>query len=113
MRNHRVVIATLALGTAMWVGHAAADGPGDTYGAEKLGTVRFLDRAMNLIQLDDGTELRTADARMLRDIREGMRVKVDYVHDGDRNTLNSIDAIGADATAGATPTTIGGIKNHS
>src|SRR5207247_715961 len=57
MRNHRVVLTTLALGMAVWVGQAAAVGPGDTYGAQKLGTVRFLDRAMNLLQLDDGTEL--------------------------------------------------------
>jgi hypothetical protein len=99
MRNHRVVLTTLALGMAVWVGQAAADGPGDTYGAQKLGTVRFLDRAMNLLQLDDGTELRTTDSRLLRNLRE-----VDF---------NSIEAIGAGATVGATPTTVGGISNHS
>jgi len=113
MRNHRVVLTTLALGMAVWVGQAAADGPGDTYGAQKLGTVRFLDRAMNLLQLDDGTELRTTDSRLLRNLREGMRVKVDFTHDGERNALNSIEAIGAGATVGATPTTVGGISNHS
>ena len=113
MRNHRVVLTTLALGLAVWVGPAAADGPGDMHGAEQLGTVRFLDRAMNLLQLDDGTELRTTDSRLLRDIREGMRVKVDFTHESERNTLNSIEAIGADATVGATPTTVGGISNHS
>ncbi len=113
MRSHRVVLTTLALGMTVWVGQAAADGPGDAYGAEKLGIVRFLDRAMNLLQLDDGAELRTTDSRMLRDVREGMRVKVDFTHAGDRNELNSIEAIGADAAAGAAPTTVGGVKNHS
>ena len=113
MGKHRVVLTTLALVMAVWVGPAVADGPGDSYGAEKLGTVRFLDRAMNLLQLDDGTELRTPDSRLLRDIREGMRVKVDFTHDGDRNVLNSIEPLGADASAGAAPTTVGGITNHS
>jgi hypothetical protein len=113
MSKHRVVLTTLALVMGVWVGAAVADGPGDSYGAHQVGTVRFLDRAMNLLQLGDGTELRTTDARLLRDIREGMRVKVDFTHDGDRNQLNSIEAIGADATAGAVPTTVGGIKNHS
>jgi hypothetical protein len=113
MRNHRVVLTTLALGMAVWVGQAAADGPGDNYGAEKVATVRFLDRAMNLLQLDDGTELRTTDSRLLRGIREGMRVQVDFTHDGERNNLNSIAPVGADATVGATPTTVGGISNHS
>jgi len=113
MRNHRVVLTTLALVTAVWVGPALADGPGDNYGAQQVGTVRFLDQAMNLLQLDDGTELRTTDPRLLRNIREGMRVKVDFTHDGERNELNSIEAIGADATAGTTPTTVGGIKNRS
>src|SRR2546423_5865681 len=113
MRSHRVVLTTLGLGMTVWVGQAAADGPGDAYGGEKIGIVRFLDRPMNLLQLDDGTELRTTDSRMLRDVREGMRVKVDFTHAGDRNELNSIEAIGADATAGAAPTTVGGVKNHS
>ena len=113
MRNHRVVLTTLALVTAVWVGPALADGPGDNYGAQQVGTVRFLDQAMNLLQLDDGTELRTTDPRLLRNIREGMRVKVDFTHAGERNELNSIEAIGADATVGATPTTVGGISNHS
>ena len=113
MRNHRVVLTTLALGMAVWVGQAAADGPGDTYGAQKLGTVRFLDRAMNLLQLDDGTELRTTDSRLLRNIREGMRVKVDFTHAADLNELNSIEPVGADVTSGASPTTLGEISNHS
>ena len=113
MRSHRIVLTTLALGMAVWVGQATADGPGDTYGAEKVGTVRFLDRAMNLLQLDDGTELRTTDPRLLRDIREGMQVKVDFTHAGERNELNNIEATGADTAMGAAPTTVGGIKNHS
>src|SRR5437773_10312146 len=103
MRNHRVVLTTLALGMAVWVGQAAADGPGDTYGAQKLGTVRFLDRAMNLLQLDDGTELRTTDSRLLRNLREGMRVKVRFTHEGEPNQANRIEATGAATPVGPTP----------
>jgi len=60
-----------------------------------VGTVRFIDRALNLIQLDDGTELRTTDARMLQNIKEGMQVLVDFTNDGTRNEINSIAPVGA------------------
>ena len=81
------------------------DGQGDDYGAREVGTVRFIDRQLNLIQLDDGTELRTTDARMLQNIREGMRVLVDFAHEGDTNELNSIEPVGADTQVDVTPTT--------
>ena len=113
MRRSRIILAALVLGTVVSRGQAAADGPGDMYGAEAVGTVRFLDRAMNLIQLNDGTELRTTDARLLRGIHEGMSVKVDFTHSADRNELNSIEPTGSDTTVGASPTATGGISNHS
>ena len=50
-----------------------------------MGRIRFIDRAQNLIQLEDGTELRTTDARMLQNIKEGMQVVVDFTNDGARN----------------------------
>ncbi|PYM96360.1 MAG: hypothetical protein DME04_02140 [Candidatus Rokuibacteriota bacterium] len=113
MRRSRLVLGTMALTVAVWVGPAGAAGPGDSYGAQVVGTVRFLDRAMNLLQLADGTELRTTDSRLLRNIREGMRVKVDFTHAADLNELNSIEPVGADVTSGASPTTLGEISNHS
>ena len=67
----------MALGVAMSFGHAAAGGPGDSYGAREVGTVRFIDRDLNLIQLEDGTELHTTDPRMLQNIQEGMQVEFD------------------------------------
>jgi len=102
--RYQVMLATMALGVAMSFGHAVADGPDDGYGAREVGTVRFIDRDLNLIQLEDGTELRTTDARMLKDIEEGMRVRVDFVHGGDRNELNSIEPVGPDAQVGVSPT---------
>jgi hypothetical protein len=50
----------------MSFGHAVADVPGDEYGVRKIGTVRFSDRAINLFQLEDGTELHTTDLRQFQ-----------------------------------------------
>jgi len=98
----QVIVATMALGVAMSFGHAMAT---DEYGAREVGTVRFIDRDLKLIQLQDGTELRTTDPRMLRNIREGMRVVVDFVHDEEgKNELNSIAPVGADTQTDVGPT---------
>jgi hypothetical protein len=56
-------LTTMALGVAMSFGHVVADGPGDEYGVREIGTVRFSDRALNLFQLENGTELHTTDPR--------------------------------------------------
>src|SRR5712664_3981441 len=93
-------------------GHAAADGPSDAWGVREVGTVRFIDRDLNLIQLEDGTELHTTDARILRNIREGMRVQVDFIHGGDKNELNSLAPVGSDAQVDVSPTA-GGSDLHS
>jgi len=74
--------------------------------------VRFIDRDLNLIQLEDGTELHTTDARILRNIREGMRVQVDFIHGGDKNELNSLAPVGSDAQVDVSPTA-GGSDLHS
>ena len=66
--------------------------------------VTIFDRAANLIQLSDGTELRTTDARMLQNIKEGMQVVVDFTNDRERNELNSIAPVGADSQADVSPT---------
>ena len=101
--RYTVMLATMALGVAISFGHAVADGD-DSYGAREVGTVRFIDRDLNLIQLEDGTELHTTDARMLQNIQEGSKVLVDFVHDGDRNELNSIAPVGADTQVDVSPT---------
>ena len=102
--RYQLMLATMALGVAVSFGHAAADGPDAGYGAREVGTVRFIDRALNLIQLEDGTELRTTDARMLQNIKEGMQVTVDFTNDGERNEINSIAPVGTDGQAGVSPT---------
>ena len=66
--------------------------------------MRFIDRDLNLIQLADGTELRTTDARMLKNIKEGMRVQVDFTNDGAQNEINSIAPVAADSQVGVSPT---------
>ena len=112
MKRYQVVLATMALGTVAWVGQATADGPGGEYGAEKMGKVRFIDRRLNLIQLDSGLELRTTDARLLKDIHEGMQVKVDYTASGDKNEINSIEPVVSDTGVGVRPTGVGGSGYH-
>ncbi len=102
--RYQVMLATMALGVAMSFGHAAADGPDAGYGAREVGTVRFIDRALNLIQLEDGTELRTTDARMLQNIKEGMQVVVDFTNDGARNEINSIAPVGTGSQVDVSPT---------
>ena len=107
MGRYQVMLVTMALGAATSFGHAAA-GPGDDYGAREVGTVRFIDRQLNLIQLADGTELRATDPQLLRGLGEGEWVKVDFTTDGDRVMINSVERAEPDTAGGATPTAIGG-----
>jgi hypothetical protein len=91
MRRFKVAVVMMALGIAVSAGHAMAGGvASDTSGGQEIGTVRFVDRALNLVQLDNGTELRASDPRMLTNIREGMHVTVDFSEDNGTHTLNSI-----------------------
>jgi hypothetical protein len=102
--RYPVLLATMALGVAMSFGQAVAGGPDGGYGVREVGTVRFIDRALNLIQLEDGTELRTTDARVLQNIKEGMQVVVDFTNDGARNEINSIAPVGAGSQVDVRPT---------
>jgi len=111
MKKYQVALATIALVVAS-VGPVLADGPGGEYGAEKMGTVRFMDRQLNLIQLDSGLELRASDSRLLKDIHEGMEVRVDYTASGDKNEINSIEPVTSDTAVGVRPTGVGGSGYH-
>ena len=91
MNRCQILVALLALSVAVSVGDAVAGGPGAEHAGVKVGRVEFIDRAVNLVQLDDGTELRTTDARLLQNITEGEWVKVDFTYDGDKNMVNSIE----------------------
>jgi hypothetical protein len=112
MKTYQVALATMALGLVASVGPAMADGPGGEYGAGKMGTVRFIDRRLNLVQLDSGLELRTTDSRLLKDIHEGMQVKVDYTASGGRNQINSIEPVASDTAVSVRPTGVGGSGYH-
>jgi hypothetical protein len=112
MRRFQVLMAIISLGLVVSVGQALADGPGNGYGGMKVAQIRFIDRPLKLIQLSDGMELRAPDQRMLANLRVGEWVKVDFVSDGDRVMLNSIEPARADEIPGPVPTAIGGISNH-
>ena len=113
MRRFQVLMVVISLGLVVSVGHAMADGPGAGYGGMKVAQISFIDRALNLIQLSDGMELRAPDQRMLANLKIGEWVKVDFVSDGDRYFINSIVPARADEILGSVPTALGGISSHS
>ena len=113
MRRFQVLMAVISFPLVVSVGHALADGPSNGYGGEKVAQISFINRALNLIQLSDGMELRAPDQRMLANLAIGEWVKVDFVSDGDRAMINFIEPAPADEIPGPTPTAIGGISNHS
>ncbi len=112
MNRCQILVTLLALSVAVSVGDAVADGPGSEHAGVKVGRVGFIDRALNLVQLDDGTELRTTDARLLQTITEGEWVKVDFTYDGDKNMVNSIEPAEPDTPLGAIPGAVDGITSH-
>jgi hypothetical protein len=114
MHRFHVLMAVMSLSLVVSAGHALADGPSAGSGGEKVAQVSFIDRALNLIQLSDGMELRAPDQRMLANLKIGEWVKVDFVSDGDRVMINSIEPAPADEIPGPVPTAVGGgITNHS
>jgi len=112
MLRYQVLVAVMSLSLVGAVGHAMADGPDGGYGGAKVAQISFIDRALNLIQLSDGMELRAPDQHMLANLKIGEWVKVDFVSDGARVVINSIEAARPDEIPGPTPTAIGGITNH-
>jgi len=100
--RYGTLLATMALGLALWFSPAMAGGPAGSSAGREVGTIGFIDRAANLIQLTNGTELHTMDPGMLANLKEGMRVLVDFVRtDDERNELNSVTPVapGADVDA--------------
>lgn len=112
MRRARVLMAVIALGLAASVGHAVADGPGAGFSGAKVAQIKFLDPRLNLVQLSDGMELHAPNRNMLANLKVGEWVKVDFVSDGERVTINEIEAAQPHEIPGPTPTGIGGISNH-
>jgi len=103
MIRHRTLLLATTLGLALVTGIARADGPGGAYAGVEIGTIRYINRVQNLIILTDGNEFRAPDPRMLSNLREGELVKVDFMHDNDRSTINSIEPADADSSSGAVP----------
>jgi len=96
----KMLLAVMALSAAVPAGRAVA-GQGNTSAAEKVGQIRFIDRALNLFVLDDGTEFRTMDARMLDNLKEGEWVEVDYSSGtSDRNVVNFVEPATRDTVEG-------------
>jgi hypothetical protein len=112
MSRHGTLMLATTLGLALVAGVARADGPGSAYGGVEIGTIRYVNRAQNLIVLTDGSEFRATDSAMLSNLSEGEVVKVDFTHDGDRSIINSIEPADVDSNPGAGPTTEPGPHFH-
>jgi Protein of unknown function (DUF1344) len=84
----------MATGLVLMVGTAWADGPSAAYSGEVEGTVRDVDRAQQVIVLDDGTQLAVASPEQLDNVEPGRDVHVGYVEDYGRKTIEWITVIG-------------------
>jgi hypothetical protein len=96
--RYRILLATMALGLTVWVGPVTAE---EEWARREVATIRFIDRAANIVELTNGTELHTTDRRMLVNLKEGQQVLVDYVHDEGTNELNSITPVAPGAAVDA------------
>jgi hypothetical protein len=112
MSRQATLTLTLAAGLALAASVAHAEGPGAGYGGEEIGTIRFLDRAASLVVLTDGDQFFAPDPRMLSNLKEGDRVKVDFTHDNDRSVLNFIEPAMPDTDDGAVPGSEMGPHEH-
>jgi hypothetical protein len=112
MDRQRMLTLGIALGLTLVTGAAWADGPSAGYGGEEIGSIRFLDRALNLIILSSGAEYRAPDPAMLRNLKEGEMVKVDFMNDGERSIINFIEPADTDTIAGASTSSEMGPHDH-
>lgn len=112
MSKYKTLTITTALGLALVAGVARADGPGDGYSGQEISTIRYLNRAQNLVELTDGKELHVTDPRLLANLEEGELVKVDFTKMGDRLVVNSIEPADAGTSLDGNPGAVGGTKEH-
>jgi transcription elongation GreA/GreB family factor len=112
MRRLQILIAVMSLGLIVSAGSALAFGPGAGNSGSRVAQITFIDRALSLIQLSDGMELRAPNQKMLDNLTVGQWVKVDYSSDGARVTLNSITPARPDEISAVAPVTLGG-PTHS
>ena len=112
MDRQRIAALTFAFSLALGAGPAVA-GPGTQYAGQEIGTIRYINRAQNLVVLSSGMELYTTDQRMLADLREGELVRADFSFNGERAILNFIEPTTPDDNSpGASPTTDPGPHEH-
>src|SRR6266446_2738639 len=83
---------------ALFFAGAAIAGPaGGDYGGQLVGQVTSIDRAHNLLVLDNFTELRTTDPRLLANLHEGMPVLAAAIFDRLIHTAHVIEPAGCPA----------------
>ena len=112
MRRFQILMLAVSLALIAPVGHALADGPGAGYSGVKIAQVSFIDRALSVVQLSDGMELKAPDVRMLSDLTVGEWVKVDYSSDGVRNVVNSVRPARPDEVSVLSPAMSGDVPSR-
>ena len=112
MRRFQTLMLAVSLTLTAPVGHALADGPGAGYSGVKIAQVSYIDRALNLIQLSDGMELKAADPRVLAGLKVGEWVTVDFSSDGARNVVNSVRPARPDEVSVLSPAMSGDVASR-
>jgi hypothetical protein len=105
-----IMIATAALASLFFTGVATAGTAGSDYGGQLVGKVTWIDRAQNLLVLDNSTELHANDQRLLANLRQGERVQVDFETRNGTKLIHEIRPAAPGEAPGVVPTTEGGTK---
>lgn len=90
-RQMLLAIAVLALTAGARV--VWADGPGAGYSGTIEGKVQYIDRALHVIDLADGTELWATNAQQLHVIQAGHVYRFGFVQDFDKNLIQDVQPV--------------------
>ena len=80
MNHFKTLTRAIVLAVSLGIPATLAAGPGGTYSTPTTmdGTVKLINLQQGMIQLNDGTEVHTADYQLLQTLKPGDRVHVTY-----------------------------------
>ncbi len=82
-----------AAGLALMASTAWAQAPSAPSPGEVKGTVRYVFKQQQEIQMSDGTMLSATSPQQLEQLQPGASVKILFVDDGDRKEIQSIEPV--------------------
>ena len=92
MSSRTTLTMTMVLGLTL-IGGATAAYAADTVKGVDTSRVRAVDRARQMVVLNDGLRLTATDPAVLAAVREGEIVQVAYTQEGDRLVINKIQQV--------------------